>query len=114
MTADVPMIECDLSHPVSGEQALDWAKTADWFFGSYYKFSFTFEATVYVAFPDDLEAHEAHASVTIGGDSSEIYKLRVEPHEPLEWDTFAWRGSMLLIIRDSDGSELARVSRDRD
>lgn len=47
----------DPTRPITAEQALAWAKSVQWFFRSYYKYTFTFEARCTVAYPDDPEAH---------------------------------------------------------
>lgn len=108
MTAD-PMEACSLDYPVTAVQALAWARQAKWFFHSYYKYGFVFEAWCTVAYPDGPVAHEVAALVSVGGDASDIYRLEVE--NPMAWDEIAYAGTPELVIRDGD-TELIRVSGD--
>lgn len=98
---------CSLTFPVSAEMALEWAKSAQWFFASYYKFGFTFEAYCTVAFSDDLVAHQAKAIAITGGDAGDIYKFNVTSG-PMDWDELSQVGTPDLSIRDGE-VELVRT-----
>ena len=100
-------IACDLDFPVAPERALAWAKRAQWFFRSYYKYAFVFEAYCTVAYPDDPEAHEVSALVEVCGETSDdIYRFQVQ--DPMTWDEISYPGTPELVIRDGD-TELVRV-----
>lgn len=100
-------IACDLDFPVIPEQALAWAKQAQWFFRSYYKYAFVFEAYCTVAYPDDPEAHEVSALVEVCGETGDdIYRFQVQG--PMTWDEISYPGTPELVIRDGD-TELVRV-----
>lgn len=111
MTADEPTMEaCSLDYPVTAVQALAWARQAQWFFKSYYKYSFVFEAWCTVAYPDDPVAHEVTALLEPQNeDASDIYRFQVQ--NPMTWDEIAYAGTPELWIRDGE-TELIRVSGD--
>lgn len=71
------------------ERWLGWAARAEWHFSSYYKYDFTFTATGRLWNPADPgpaseTAGEFTATITVGGDSSAIYRYTVNAG-PMPW-----------------------------
>lgn len=112
--ADVPaggeteIVDCNLSYPVTREQALAWAQSARWHLKSFYKHSFTFDAYCTVAFPGDPEAHEAEALATVSGQPGDFYRFGPDASEPMSWDDLCYVRTPDLLIRDG-GEELIRL-----
>ena len=88
---------------------LDWTKSAEWKFSSYYKFTFTFTASgeLLIAAPDQAERVPFTATATAGGDSGDIYRWHVA--DPMTWDEICEGGEADFTIR-SEGGVLVSTS----
>lgn len=98
---------CSVDYPVTGEQALGWARQAQWGLRSYFKFTFTFEAYCTVAYPDDPEAHEVEAFAEVSGQPEDFYRFSAGP-DPLTWDQLCYVRTPDLVISEG-GRELIRI-----
>ena len=107
------LIDCDLDWPLGEDQVAGWARQARWHLQSYYKFSFTFVAALFIAMPDDPEAREATAFATVSGDPGDFYRFQADTDKPESWVSLCYVRTPDLVIRDSgDGTELFRIDGD--
>jgi len=82
----------------------DWAKSAEWKFSSYYKFTFTFTASgERLVYPvsDQAERAPFAATATAGGDSADIYRWHVA--DPMTWAEICEGGEVDFTIRSEGG-----------
>jgi hypothetical protein len=81
----------------------DWAKTLQWQFTSYYKYTFVFTAKGTAPSPPDGAPAEFTATMAVGRDASDIYRYPVET-APMTWDEVIAGGDWKLTVTTADGS----------
>lgn len=100
---------CSLDYPVTREQALGWARQAEWRLRSYYKYEFTFEAYCTVAYPDDPEMHVVEARAVVSGSDGDIYRFSADTEDPVTWESLHYLRTPDLVIREN-GETLIEIA----
>jgi len=86
------------------ERWLEWAKHSMWTFTEYYKYTFYFRTTGRVLSLPDGAGEDVTATLSVGGDSSDIYRYQVGT-EPMTWTEATCGGDWDLRVTTVDGTE---------